>query len=212
MSYTGPTITASSGTFAQLKTGGLKQQLELLIAANSGLTQGQINQIRALLKVDGVSPILRAAGHIDNWLHGDPVADATVAQQVLDYATVFATLATALNEVGTLLDANKGTVEGRARTWLVAGSATAGTPAATTVALTCTPASGGKTPYSYQWYRSPTTGFTPDGTTALAGKNALSWTNTGLTAATNYYYKVVARDAAGFTATTAECHVLTASS
>jgi len=114
MAYTAPTITASGGTFAQLLTGGLKGQLELLIAANTGagcfLTQGQINQARNLLAYREVSPPVRAAGHLDDWLHGDPVPTATFAQQVLDYATVFALLATALNEIGVLCDANPGTL------------------------------------------------------------------------------------------------------
>ena len=110
MSYTAPTITASSGTFAQLQTGGLPVQLELLITANSGLSQFQINEIRGLLAHTIENTNHRAARVVHNFLAGRPVASATVTQQILDYATVFAVLSTALNEIGTLVDANAGTL------------------------------------------------------------------------------------------------------
>lgn len=110
MAYTAPTITASSGTFAQLQTGGLTNQLELLIAANSGLSQAQINLVRAFAKPDMVKNYQRIAVHIDDFLHGDPVVYATFAASLLDYATAFTVLKTALDEIGTLAEANQGTL------------------------------------------------------------------------------------------------------
>lgn len=59
----------------------------------------------------------------------------------------------------------------------------------------------GTSPYTYQWYRSTATGFSPGGGNILTGKTSLSLTDTGLTPGTIYYYKVVATDSAGTPAT-----------
>lgn len=64
----------------------------------------------------------------------------------------------------------------------------------TTANLSATAATGGTGPYTYQWYRSTTTGFTPGGGNILAGKTALTLADTGLIPGTLYYYKVVATD------------------
>lgn len=71
----------------------------------------------------------------------------------------------------------------------------------TQAVLAAAAATGGTTPYSYQWYRSTTTGFTPGGGNILAGKTALSLTDTGLTPGVTYYYNVVSIDSAGTPAT-----------
>lgn len=110
MSYTAPTITASSGTFAQLKLGGLSYQLDLIIATNAGLTQAQKDLIHAFTKPDMVKVYQKAATTVDNFLRGDPIATATVATQILDLATAVTVLKTALDEIGTLVDANAGTL------------------------------------------------------------------------------------------------------
>jgi hypothetical protein len=60
--------------------------------------------------------------------------------------------------------------------------------------LSATAATGGTGPYTYQWYRSITSGFTPGGGNILAGKTALSLTDTGLIPNTLYYYKMIAID------------------
>lgn len=62
--------------------------------------------------------------------------------------------------------------------------------------LSCTDAVNGSTPYSYQWYRSTTTGFTPGGGNILSGETSLSLTDTGLVPGTTYYYKLVVIDSA----------------
>ncbi len=55
-------------------------------------------------------------------------------------------------------------------------------------------ATGGTSPYTYQWYRSTTNGFTPGGGNILSGKTALTLADTGLLPNTIYYYKVIATD------------------
>lgn len=82
----------------------------------------------------------------------------------------------------------------------VASGPTAGTIAldsktTTTVNLTCTAASGGTAPYTYQWYRSTSSGFTPGAGNILAGETALTLADTGLTQGTTYYYVLRATDA-----------------
>lgn len=71
----------------------------------------------------------------------------------------------------------------------------------TQAVLSATAATAGTGPYTYQWYRSTTTGFTPGGGNILAGKTALSLTDTGLIPSTQYYYKVVATDTGASNAT-----------
>lgn len=55
-------------------------------------------------------------------------------------------------------------------------------------------ASGGTGPYTYQWYRSTTSGFTPGGGNILSGKTSLDLTDDTVIGGTTYYYKVVATD------------------
>lgn len=71
----------------------------------------------------------------------------------------------------------------------------------TTVNLSATAATGGTGPYTYQWYRSTTSGFTPGGGNILAGKTALTLADTGLTPGTLYYYKLVVTDTGASSAT-----------
>lgn len=72
------------------------------------------------------------------------------------------------------------------------------------VVLSATAATGGTAPYTYQWYRSTTPGFTPGGGNILAGKTALSLTDSGLIPGTQYYYSMIATDAAAATITYAQ--------
>lgn len=55
-------------------------------------------------------------------------------------------------------------------------------------------ASGGTGPYTYQWYRSTTTGFSPGGGNIISGATSLTLVDSGLVPGTNYFYKVVATD------------------
>lgn len=69
----------------------------------------------------------------------------------------------------------------------------------------------GTTPYSYQWYRSTTSGFSPGGGNILTGKTSLLLQDSGLIPNTIYYYKVVATDSAAtpLTATSSQLAVTT---
>lgn len=63
------------------------------------------------------------------------------------------------------------------------------------IKLSATAATGGTAPYTYQWYRSVLSGFTPGGGNILAGKTALTLDDTGLVPGTTYFYQLVATDA-----------------
>ncbi len=65
---------------------------------------------------------------------------------------------------------------------------------ANSASLQATAATAGTGPYTYQWYRSTTTSFTPGGGNIIAGATALLLNDTGLIPNTVYYYKVVATD------------------
>lgn len=60
--------------------------------------------------------------------------------------------------------------------------------------LLATAATAGTGPYTYQWYRSTTTGFSPSGSNIITGATALTLNDSGLTPLTTYYYKVIATD------------------
>lgn len=64
----------------------------------------------------------------------------------------------------------------------------------TTASLSTTAASGGTGPYTQQWYRSTTTGFTPGAGNLISGATGLTLADSGLIANTTYYYLVVFTD------------------
>lgn len=71
-------------------------------------------------------------------------------------------------------------------------------------------ASGGTGPYTYQWYRSTTTGFTPGAGNLISGATALTLDDTGLDAGTTYFYKVKATDSGAVADTSGQLTVTTA--
>lgn len=78
---------------------------------------------------------------------------------------------------------------------------TAGTLSLVTVgnnsdSLSATAATSGTTPYSYQWYRSTSSNFSPGSGNAVSGATALTLNDTGLVPGTQYYYKMVVIDSA----------------
>lgn len=83
---------------------------------------------------------------------------------------------------------------------------------ATTANLLSAAATAGTGPYTYQWYMSTTTGFTPGAGNIVTGQTALAGSMTGLLPATTYYFKVVATDtgAGNATSTSAQLTVITA--
>lgn len=79
----------------------------------------------------------------------------------------------------------------------------------TTASLSSAAASAGTAPYTYQWYRSTTSGFTPGGGNIIDGATELTLDDTGLIPNTQYYYKVVATDAGSVTGESAQLAVAT---
>ncbi len=77
---------------------------------------------------------------------------------------------------------------------VTAGVVTVQSVGDTTANLLSAVATAGTGPYTYQWYRSTTQGFTPGGGNILAGKTALLLQDTGLLPNTIYYYVVKATD------------------
>jgi hypothetical protein len=71
----------------------------------------------------------------------------------------------------------------------------------TTVNLSDTGATGGVGPYTYQWYRSTTSGFSPGAGSLIAGATSLTLADTGLIPNTLYYYVLVATDTGNGNAT-----------
>lgn len=92
---------------------------------------------------------------------------------------------------------------------LAAGALSQVSVTATTAQLLSAAATGGTAPYTYQWHRSVTTGFTPGVGTAIAGATSLTLNDSGLIPNTQYYYKVVATDSVAATATSSQLAVAT---
>lgn len=71
----------------------------------------------------------------------------------------------------------------------------------TSAVLSSEPATAGVGPYTYQWYRSQTSGFTPGGGNIISGATSLTLSQSGLVPNTTYYYKVIATDTGDSNAT-----------
>lgn len=84
---------------------------------------------------------------------------------------------------------------------LTAGALSTVSVTSTTASLSSAVATSGTAPYTYQWYRSTTTGFSPGGGNIVAGATALTLNDSGLIPGTQYYYVVVVTDSAGSPAT-----------
>ena len=84
---------------------------------------------------------------------------------------------------------------------LAAGALSKTSVGPTTASLVSAAATGGTGPYTYQWYRSTVSGFTPGGGNLIAGATALTLNDTGLIPNTQYYYEVVATDTGNGNAT-----------
>lgn len=79
----------------------------------------------------------------------------------------------------------------------------------TTANLSSAVATGGTAPYTYQWYRSTTSGFTPGAGNILSGQTALTLNDSGLLPNTTYYYEVIATDSTTATGASTQLTVLT---
>lgn len=83
-----------------------------------------------------------------------------------------------------------------------AGALTLVSKTSTGAVLSSAVATGGTGPYTYQWYRSTTSGFTPGAGNIIAGATSLSLSDSGLIPGTQYYYEVVATDTGNGNVTT----------
>jgi hypothetical protein len=94
---------------------------------------------------------------------------------------------------------------------LAAGALSKVSAASTTASLLSAAATGGTGPYTYQWYRSTVSGFTPGGGNLIAGATSLTLNDSGLIPNTQYYYEVIATDTgnAGATADSTQLAVQT---
>lgn len=92
---------------------------------------------------------------------------------------------------------------------LTAGALTLNQVASNTAQLTSAAATSGTAPYSYQWYRSTTSGFSPGSGNLISGATSLTLSDSGLIPNTTYYYKVVVTDSASATATSTQLQVVT---
>src|SRR6185503_20795903 len=84
---------------------------------------------------------------------------------------------------------------------LTAGTLTLGAVSQNSVAITSGVATGGTGPYTYQWYRSTTTGFSPGAGNLLTGATALALVDTTVVPNTPYFYKMVSTDTGNSNAT-----------
>lgn len=94
---------------------------------------------------------------------------------------------------------------------LAAGALTKTLIGSSTAIITSAVATGGTGPYTYQYYRSTTTGFSPGAGNILSGQTNLVLNDSGLLPNTTYYYVVVATDtgASNATANSSQLTVLT---
>lgn len=93
-----------------------------------------------------------------------------------------------------------------------AGALTLVSVQATTASVSSAVATAGTAPYTYQWYRSTTTGFSPGAGNLIAGATALTLNDTGLIPNTIYYYKVRATDSGSVTGDSSQLVVTTLAS
>ncbi len=90
-----------------------------------------------------------------------------------------------------------------------AGALTLVSVQSNTASVSSAVATGGTGPYTYQWYKSTTTGFSPGVGNLIAGATALTLNDTGLIPNTVYFYKVVATDSGSVSGTSSQLTVTT---
>jgi hypothetical protein len=78
-----------------------------------------------------------------------------------------------------------------------------------TLTVSASAGTGGIAPYSYVWYRSTTSGFSPGSATSVAGATSLSLNDSGLIPNTTYYYEIVVTDSTGSTASSSQIAIVT---
>lgn len=92
---------------------------------------------------------------------------------------------------------------------ITAGTISLVSVGSTTASLSATAATAGTPPYTQQWYRSTTSGFSPGVGNLISGATGLTLSDSGLIPNTSYYYKVVYTDSTSATATATQLLVST---
>lgn len=77
------------------------------------------------------------------------------------------------------------------------------------VSISSTDATSGTGPYTYQLYKSTTSGFSPGGGNIIAGATSLTYVDTAVIPGTQYYYKMVYTDSIPASVTSAQLSVVT---
>ena len=80
---------------------------------------------------------------------------------------------------------------------LAPGTISSSSLTSSSVTMTSGAATGGTGPYTYQWYRSTVSNFVPQTSNIKSGATSLTLNDTGLSASTAYYYRLIATDSAG---------------
>lgn len=107
----------------------------------------------------------------------------------------------ATDSVGAIVWSSELSVTTATSSELASGSASLNSVGTTVAAVTVADATGGTPAYSYQWYRSTTSGFAPSGASIVAGATSRTLNDTGLSPLTTYYYKNIVTDSVSATAT-----------
>ena len=111
MAYTAPTVSASSQTHANLLARGVKGFVQALVAAQSAETAAQVTLTNQLLYKNQIHLVIeRLEDIVEAYTHGDPLAIADVKAALVDLQFAYLAMATAIGEIGVLVDANVGTL------------------------------------------------------------------------------------------------------
>jgi hypothetical protein len=109
VSYTSPTITASSGTLAQLLAEGLQGHLDRLVAANS-FSAYQVSLLNYPRNKQADRFWDRVSAEINNYLSGANNPASLANAELLDYATVLKAQLAVIEEIAVLAAAATRTV------------------------------------------------------------------------------------------------------
>ena len=113
MAYTAPVIDASGQTLANLEVRGFDGHVQSLVASltTNAATAAEITLVDQLLsKIQCGGVVERARNVVDAYIGGEAVSITAFKAEIFDLQLAFAAIAGALGEIGTLIDANAGTL------------------------------------------------------------------------------------------------------
>ncbi len=119
---------------------------------------------------------------------GLSVSETTLSQGTQYYYKQVITDSNGTPSIGTTTQASVLT------TTLTAGAPSSSNIGSNSASISVAPPTLGTTPYSYQWYRSTVSGFTPGTPTILSGKTSAAIIDTGLIPGAQYYYAAIETD------------------